>query len=131
MKSFVENKESLVIRRSCNIDLLDLNLSTKHKEAILNNAYSIGEELVTASDALNAHLDDIENTILLIFNGIEAKMDYMESYCESLIANSSEIPKGKFGTIKVYDQSELILNGMSYSKGLGIIMESSQWRNQA
>ena len=127
MKEFVENKDSLLIRRKANIDLLQLNLSTKHKEAILNSVYDIGESVALSSSSLDIYLDDIENTVNTIFNGIEAKIDYMELYCESLTANSMQIPKGKFGMIKVYNYADVELNGTSYIKGIGIILESSQW----
>lgn len=126
MKEFVENKDSLLIRRKANIDLLQLNLSTKHKVAILNSAYDVGESVALSSSSLDIYLDDIENTVNTIFNGIEAKIDYMELYCESLTANSMQIPKGKFGMIKVYNYADVKLNGTSYIKGIGIILESSQ-----
>lgn len=126
MKEFVENKDSLLIRRRANTDLLQLNISTKHKEAILNSAYDIGELVALSSSSLDIYLDDIENTVNTIFDGIEAKIDHMELYCESLTANSMQIPKGKFGMIKVYNYADVKLKGTSYIKGIGIILESSQ-----
>ncbi len=126
MKEFVENKDSLLIRRRANTDLLQLNISTKHKEAILNSAYDIGESVALSSSSLDIYLDDIENTVNTIFDGIEAKIDHMELYCESLTANSMQIPKGKFGMIKVYNYADVKLKGTSYIKGIGIILESSQ-----
>ena len=123
MKAFVENSENLAIRNFSRANALT-NFSPLAKiTAIIRQNKTLGEECESVLTSLGVHLDDIESTLTMIFDGVESKIEYMESYCDSIVSNANQIPTNSTGWIYTYSDN-IELTNMSYIKGKGYILEA-------
>ncbi len=121
MKSFVENSENLIIRNFSRANALTDYSPVEKIIAIINQNKSVGDECEAILNSLAVHLDDIESTLSMIFNGIESKIENMESYCDAIVSNANQVPTNSTGWIYSYSDN-IKLNNMSYIKGKGYIL---------
>ena len=123
MKAFVENSENLAIRNFSRANALTKFSPLAKITAIIGQNKRLGEECEGVLLSLGSHLDDIESTLQMIFDGVEAKIEYMESYCDSIVSNANHIPTNCAGWIYTYTDN-IKLENMSYIKGKGYILEA-------
>lgn len=123
MKEFVENSTNLKITNISKASLISHTSPIAKIEKIIEQHIQIGNECETVRNALDGYMNDMITTINTIFDGIEAKIEYMESYCDAITTNAKQIPSGSSGYIYTYNNNNIALYDMSHIKGLGYILE--------
>ena len=121
MKEFIQNSNNLILRQFSVHNILHDNSSIDRVNAVVNNNLSISEEAKDTSDKLETYLIELENLVNSIYSAIELKIEFMESYCDSLVANAKEIPINKTGSVHSYF-TDVELENVTYIKGVGYIL---------
>lgn len=125
MREFIERRDVLILldeARGANLNRLATNTQMG---IALNQLYDVSTAASSIVSDLSGYLDDMEKTSNLIFDGIEAKIRYIEQYCDLIASSSTEIPEDSVGSIHIFDLAKTIKTGTAYAVGIGIILETN------